>query len=96
MSNVEEPDTIPKAEPSDLESFSESSPEPDDPQFIQEAAQVQKRKGGRKPVCLGQITLEIGPNIVWTRYMQRLRRESRGIVRLRQLFANEGPSISNN
>ena len=52
MSNVEEPDAVPKAEPSDLESFSESSPEPDDPQFIQEVAQVQKRKGGRKPVSL--------------------------------------------
>ena len=51
MSNEEEPIAIPKAEHSDLESFSESSPEPDDPHFIQEVAQVQKRKGGRKPVC---------------------------------------------
>lgn len=51
MSIVEDSTAIPKAEHSDLESFSESSPEPDDPHFIQEVAQTQKRKGGRKPVC---------------------------------------------
>jgi len=51
MSNVEEAAPVPKTENSELDSFSESSPEPDDPHFIQEVAQVQKRKGGRKPVC---------------------------------------------
>ncbi|CAF9940932.1 MAG: hypothetical protein HETSPECPRED_002684 [Heterodermia speciosa] len=50
MSIVEDSTAIPKAEHSDLESFSESSPEPDDPHFIQEVAQTQKRKGGRKPI----------------------------------------------
>ena len=52
MSNVAEAAPVPKAEQSELDSFSESSPEPDDPHFIQEVAQVQKRKGGRKPVCI--------------------------------------------
>lgn len=50
MTNVDAAVPAPKAEHSELESFSESSPELDDPNFIQEVAQVQKRKGGRKPV----------------------------------------------
>lgn len=58
MSIVEEAAPIPKTEHSELESFSESSPEPDDPNFIQEVAQVQKRKGGRKPVRSSSITMK--------------------------------------
>lgn len=51
MSHVEEPDPIPKTENSEVESFSDSSAEPDDPNFIhEEVTQVQKRKGGRKPI----------------------------------------------
>lgn len=43
---------IPKVEQNseDLDSFSDSSREPDDSTFTQEVTQVQKRKGGRKPV----------------------------------------------
>ena len=51
MSKVDEPTTVPKAEHSDEASFSDSSPDPDEQNSIQENAQVQKRKGGRKPVC---------------------------------------------
>lgn len=43
--------TVPKTEHSDEGSFSDTSPEADEQSFIQEHAQVQKRKGGRKPVC---------------------------------------------
>ena len=50
MSSLEEAPTAPKAEHSDEESFSESSPEIDEQNFVQEVTQVQKRKGGRKPV----------------------------------------------
>jgi len=50
MSSIEEAPTAPKAEHSDEESFSESSPEIDEQNFVQEVTQVQKRKGGRKPV----------------------------------------------
>lgn len=48
--NVEDLVTVPKTENSEDGSFSETSPEPDEQSFIQESAQVQKRKGGRKPV----------------------------------------------
>lgn len=50
MSNVEDLVTVPKTEHSDEGSFSETSPEADEQSYIQENAQVQKRKGGRKPV----------------------------------------------
>lgn len=50
MSNVEDVVTVPKTEHSDEGSFSETSPEVDEQSFRQENAQVQKRKGGRKPV----------------------------------------------
>lgn len=50
MSIVEDLVTVPKTEHSDEGSFSETSPEADEQSFIQENAQVQKRKGGRKPV----------------------------------------------
>ena len=41
---------VPKLEPFEEESFSESSPEPEEQSLTQEPAQVQNRKGGRKPV----------------------------------------------
>lgn len=50
--NVEDLVTVPKTEHSEDGSFSETSPEPDEQSFIQESAQVQKRKGGRKPVWM--------------------------------------------
>lgn len=51
MSTIEDAPPVPKIEPFEEESFSESSPEPEDQSIGQEpAAQVQKRKGGRKPV----------------------------------------------
>ena len=53
MSNVEDLVTVRKTEHSDEGSFSETSPEADEQSFIQENAQVQKRKGGRKPVGRG-------------------------------------------
>lgn len=42
--------TVPKTEHSDEGSFSETSPEVDEQSFMQENVQVQKRKGGRKPI----------------------------------------------
>ena len=50
MSKVENLTTVPKTENSGESSFSETSIEPDEHSFMQENAQVQKRKGGRKPV----------------------------------------------
>ncbi|KAL6713346.1 hypothetical protein ACLMJK_008811 [Lecanora helva] len=50
MSTVSDIPPVPKLEPFDEESFSESSPEPEEQSLTQEPAQVQKRKGGRKPI----------------------------------------------
>lgn len=50
MSNIEDVPTVPKIEHFEEESFSESSPDPEEQSLTQEPAQVQKRKGGRKPV----------------------------------------------
>jgi len=55
MSNLEDIPPVPKIEPFEEESFSESSPEPEEQSLTQEPAQVQKRKGGRKPVCRAHI-----------------------------------------
>ena len=57
MSNIDDISTLPKTEPSREGSFSlssSSSPEPelDGQASLAENVQVQKRKGGRKPVCL--------------------------------------------
>lgn len=53
MSNVEEVAAAPKTEHSEEGSFSDTSPEVDEQNFVPENAQVQKRKGGRKPVRNG-------------------------------------------
>jgi hypothetical protein len=53
MANGDDVPGVPKAEPSDEGSFSDTSPELDEPNFVPENAQVQKRKGGRKPVRKG-------------------------------------------
>ncbi len=50
MSTVEDVPAVPKIEHFEEESFSESSPDPEEQSLTQEPAQVQKRKGGRKPV----------------------------------------------
>ena len=50
MSAADELPTVPKTEHSDEGSYLDTSPEPDEQSLIQESAQVQKRKGGRKPV----------------------------------------------
>ena len=51
MSTIDEaPAAVPKIEHFEEESFSESSPDPEEQSLTQEPAQVQKRKGGRKPV----------------------------------------------
>lgn len=56
MSTFDEPPVPPsvpppKTEEGDEDSFSDSSHDFDGPEeYVQEAAQVQKRKGGRKPV----------------------------------------------
>ena len=51
MSTIEDVPPVPKVEHFEEESFSESSPDPEEQSLTQEPAQVQKRKGGRKPVC---------------------------------------------
>lgn len=53
MANVDEVPSAPKAEQSEEGSFSDTSPEVDEQSFVPENAQVQKRKGGRKPVRNG-------------------------------------------
>ena len=53
MSNLEDILPVPKVEHSEEEDFDESSNEADDPNLAQEPIQVQKRKGGRKPVSIG-------------------------------------------
>lgn len=53
MSGLEAMPPVPKVEHSEEEEFDESSNEADDPSLTQEPAQVQKRKGGRKPVSIG-------------------------------------------
>ncbi|KAG8534049.1 uncharacterized protein KY384_000892 [Bacidia gigantensis] len=50
MSTIEETITAPKPEPYEEEDFSDSDQEPDGQNHNQEPAQVQKRKGGRKPI----------------------------------------------
>lgn len=51
MSILDDVPPVPKVEHSDEDEFDESSPEADEGNLPQEAAQqVQKRKGGRKPV----------------------------------------------
>lgn len=50
MSTIEDVPAAPKIEHFEEESFSESSPDPEEQSLTQEPAQVQKRKGGRKPV----------------------------------------------
>ncbi|KAI4158942.1 MAG: hypothetical protein LQ342_006975 [Letrouitia transgressa] len=59
MSNLEEPPAIPKTEHSEEDSFSDSSPELDGQDYTQEAAQVQKRKGGRKPVRHSSESIDV-------------------------------------
>ena len=50
MSSVDEAAAVPKVEPYDDDDFSDSDQEPDGQGHAQEVTQVQKRKGGRKPV----------------------------------------------
>ena len=50
MSSVDGASAVPKVEPYDEDEFSDSDQEPDGQNLAQEVAQVQKRKGGRKPV----------------------------------------------
>lgn len=50
MSTIEDVPAAPKIEHFEEESFSESSPDPEEQSLTQEPAQVQKRKGGRKPI----------------------------------------------
>ena len=58
MSAIEDVTPVPKIEHFEEESFSESSPEPEEQSLTQEPAQVQKRKGGRKPVWPGCLLFE--------------------------------------
>ncbi|KAL9631837.1 MAG: hypothetical protein Q9164_005675 [Protoblastenia rupestris] len=50
MSSVDDVPPVPKIEPFEEEDFSDDSQEPDGQNNTQEVAQVQKRKGGRKPI----------------------------------------------
>ena len=50
MSNIGDSNAVPKTEPYEEDEFSDSDQEPDGQNNAQEPAQVQKRKGGRKPV----------------------------------------------
>ena len=54
MSSLDDQLPVPKVEHSEEEEFDESASEPDDQNNTQEPAQVQKRKGGRKPVSIQQ------------------------------------------
>ena len=57
MSNLDDIPPVPKIEPFEEESFSESSPEPEEQSLTQEPAQIQKRKGGRKPVRKANMSI---------------------------------------
>ena len=50
MSSLDDIPPVPKIEHSEEEDFDDSSPEAEDHHLTPEVAQVQKRKGGRKPV----------------------------------------------
>ncbi len=99
MSALEDPPIPPpKTEDVDEESFSDSSQEFDGPEQYnggQATAQVQKRKGGRKPVG-GSYIRSVSQRLYPARSMQLPRRGSNGIVKLRLPFASGGPSTSSN
>ena len=50
MSSVDGGSAVPKVEPFEEDEFSDSDQAPEDHTNPQEPAQIQKRKGGRKPV----------------------------------------------
>lgn len=88
---------VPKIEHFEEESFSESSPEPEEQSLTQEPAQVQKRKGGRKPVwrdrpCCPNVHLPIGH----LRFMRHRKNASSGIAKLRLLSGNDEQNTSSN
>ena len=60
MSSVDDVPPVPKVEPFDEDDFSDDSQEPDGLNHAQEIAQVQKRKGGRKPVSVIRLILYPG------------------------------------
>lgn len=76
-------------------SSTESSPEleVDGLGVIPENVQVQKRKGGRKPVCSDCHIYRVAANAT-SRSMQPQRNGSKEIVKLKQHFESGGPSIS--
>lgn len=65
MSTLDEPPVPPpKTEEAEEDSFSDSSHDFDGPEeYVQEAAQVQKRKGGRKPVGI-PFNLKEGASLI--------------------------------
>ncbi|KAL2053581.1 hypothetical protein ABVK25_006234 [Lepraria finkii] len=91
MSNISDVPPVPKLEPFEEESFSESSPEPEEQSLTQEPAQVQKRKGGRKPVRISPPVYNI-KRLIDVRYMQPQRNASKEIVRHRPRSGNDGPN----
>lgn len=95
MSTVEEVAAAPKTEHSEEGSFSDTSPEVDEQNFVPENAQVQKRKGGRKPVRNGFTQ---GPASVLSpvRSMPRRKKESREIVKPKPHSESAGQSTSSN
>ena len=95
MSNVEEVAAATKTEHSEEGSFSDTSPEVDEQNFVPENAQVQKRKGGRKPVRNGFTQ---GPDSVLSlvRYMPLRKKESRETVKPKPHLESAGPSTLSN
>lgn len=91
MSNVEDVAAAPKTEHSEEGSFSDTSPEVDEQNFVPENAQVQKRKGGRKPVRDG---CPQGPDSVLNpfRFMPLRKKESREIVKPKPHSESAGQS----
>ena len=84
MSNIEDVPPVPKIEPFEEESFSESSPEPEEQSLTQEPAQVQKRKGGRKPVQDHRCLHSCHSTDNLPRFMQPQRNANKEIVKHRQ------------
>lgn len=89
--NVEDLITVPKTEHSEDGSFSETSLEPDEQSFIQESAQVQKRKGGRKPVWMMAELLQWRDRNV---YSLTDCNQSLDICHIRRTKAKEPPGTS--
>ena len=91
MSSVDEPNAVPKVEQFEDEDSFDSDQEPDGHNHAPEAAQVQKRKGGRKPVRLPIESHKVRTD--FDRSTRHQRSGSKGTGRLRLPFGRDEQNI---